>query len=69
MAIEEQGTSTVVINGEEAKRELSVLEKMARKFSEQMKIANEAGDTKAWNKYAKGLTQTENAMRQVTKES
>jgi hypothetical protein len=42
---------------------------MARKFSEQMKIANEAGDTKAWNKYAKGLKQTQNAMRQVTKES
>ena len=69
MAIEEKGTSTVVINGEEAKRELSVLEKMARKFSEQMKVANAAGDTKAWNKYAKGLKQTQNAMRQVTKES
>ena len=69
MAMNEQATSTVVINGEAAKNELSVLEQKAKKFKEQMIAANQAGDMKGFNKAERNLKNTTKQMNQLRKES
>lgn len=69
MAINEQATSTVVINGEAAKNELTVLEQKAKKFKEQMIAANQAGDMKGFNKAERNLKNTTKQMNQLRKES
>ena len=65
----EQATSTVTVNGEQAKEELSVLEQRAKKLKEQLTAANQAGDGKAYNKLSKELKTTQKEMRQLAKES
>ena len=69
MAMNEQATSTVVINGEAAKNELTVLEQKAKKFKEQMIAANQAGDMKGFNKAERNLKNTTKQMNQLRKES
>lgn len=65
----EQAQSTVTLNGEQAKNELTALEIKAKKLKEQILAANKAGDTKAFEKYSKQLEQTNKAMTKMNREA
>ena len=65
----EQAQSTVTLNGEQAKNELTALEIKAKKLKEQILAANKAGDTKAFEKYSKQLDQTNKAMTKMHREA
>lgn len=65
----EQATSTVIVNGEQAKQELTALEQKSRSLKEQLIAANKAGDGKAYEKLSKQLKNTQKEMKQLQKES
>ncbi|HEY6915157.1 MAG TPA: phage tail tape measure protein [Paludibacter sp.] len=65
----EQATSTVLLNGEQAKSELTALAQKAQNLKARLVEANEAGDGKAFEKLSKELRQTQKEMKQMTKES
>ena len=65
----ESAQSTVVVNGEQAKAELSVLETRAQKLKTALIEANKAGDGTAYNKLSKELKATQKEMNQLAKES
>ncbi len=65
----EQATSTVIVNGEQAKQEMTALEQKARSLKEQLIQANKAGDGKAYDKLSRELKKTQKEMRQLHKES
>ena len=69
MSLNEQATSTVIVNGEQAKQELSALEIKAKQLKEQLQQANKAGDVKAWDSYSKQLKTVNKDMKQMQKES
>jgi TP901 family phage tail tape measure protein len=65
----EQAQSTVTLNGEQAKYEMSALEKRAKDLKQAILDANKAGDTKAYDKYSKQLKETQKQMKQLTREA
>jgi TP901 family phage tail tape measure protein len=65
----EKATSSVFLNGEQAKNELNILGKKAKELRDAIRQANEAGDEKAFAKYNKELKATEKQMNQLQKES
>lgn len=64
-----QAKTQVTVDGQQAASELTALEKKARKFKDQMIAANNAGDTKAYNKAQKGLKEVDKEMRNVLRSS
>ncbi|MFV0538837.1 MAG: phage tail tape measure protein [Dysgonomonas sp.] len=64
-----QAQTRVMVDGQQADRELTALEKKARKFKDQMVAANNAGDTKAYDKAKKGLKEVDKEMRNVLRSS
>ena len=67
--LNEQATSTVNVNGEQAKQELSALAKRAETLKQKLKEANDAGDGKAFDKLSKQLKATQKEMKQLEKDS
>jgi len=65
----EQATSTVIVNGEQAKQEMTALEQKARSLKERLIEANKAGDGKAYDKLSKELKKAQREMKQLNKES
>jgi len=65
----ETSTSTVLLNGEQAKQELTALEQKANNLKWRLIEANEAGDGKAFSKLSKELKETQKEMKQLAKES
>ncbi len=65
----EKATSEVIVNGEQAKQELSVLEARANKLKTALIEANKAGDGTAYTKLSKELKSTQKEMNQLAKES
>lgn len=65
----EQAQSTVTLNGEQAKNELTALEIKAKKLKEQILAANKAGDTKAFEKYSQQLKETNKQMSKMQREA
>jgi TP901 family phage tail tape measure protein len=65
----EQANSTVHLNGEQAKQELTVLAQRAEILRTKLKEANDAGDGKAFTKLAKELKDTTKQMNQMSKEA
>ncbi len=65
----EQATSTVTVNGEQAKQEITALAQRAETLTQKLKEANAAGDGKAFEKFSKQLKATQKEMRQLEKDS
>lgn len=65
----ETAQSTVLLNGEQPKKELTVLAKKAEELRDKLREANEAGDDKSFTKYTNQLKATTKQMNQMTKES
>jgi len=65
----ETSTSTVLLNGEQAKQELTALEQKANNLKWRLIEANEAGDGKAFTKLSKELKETQKEMKQLAKDS
>lgn len=65
----EQAQSTVTLNGEQAKNELSVLEKRAISLKQAILEANKAGDSKSFDKFSKQLKETNKDMQKLTREA
>jgi len=65
----EKATSTVLLNGEQPKKELSVLAQRAETLRQKLVEANKAGDGKAFNKLTKELNDTNKQMAQLSKEA
>lgn len=64
-----QAQTRVTVDGQQAASELTALEKKARQFKDQMIAANNAGDTKAYDKAKKGLKEVDKEMRNVLRSS
>lgn len=64
-----QAQTRVTVDGQQASSELTALEKKARKFKDQMIAANNAGDTKAYDKAKRGLKEVDKEMRTVLRSS
>ena len=67
--INETAQSTVTLNGEQAKQEMSALENRAKRLKDALLEANKAGDEKQYDKLAKQLRNTQKEMRQLEKDS
>jgi len=65
----ETANSTVHLNGEQAKQELTALAQKAQNLRMRLVEANEAGDGKAFEKLTKELTATNKQMKQMAKEA
>jgi len=65
----EASQSTVTLNGEQAKQEMTALTQKANNLRMMLKEANEAGDGKAFEKYNKQLKETNKQMNQMAKEA
>ena len=65
----ENATSTVTLNGSQAKQELTALEQKAIRLKAALVEANTAGDGKAFNKLNKELRDTQRQMNQLQKEA
>lgn len=65
----ENATTTVTVNGEEAKRELTALAQRAETLRQKLKEANDAGDEKAFSKLGKQLKATQKEMKQLERDS
>lgn len=65
----EQAQSTVTLNGEQAKSEMTALEKRAKELRKAIIDANKAGDTKSYDKYSKQLKETQKDMKKLTREA
>ena len=65
----ENATSTVTLNGAQAKQELTALEQKAVRLKAALVEANTAGDGKAFNKLNKELRDTQRQMNQLQKEA
>lgn len=69
MSQNETANSTVHLNGEQAKQELTALAQKAQNLRARLVEANEAGDGKAFEKLNKELIQTNKQMKQLAKEA
>ena len=69
MAQNEIANSTVHLNGEQAKQELTALAQKAQDLRKRLIEANEAGNGKAFEKLNKELNQTNKQMKQLSKEA
>lgn len=67
--VNDSATSTVYVNGQQAKSELTALEQKANNLKARLKEANEAGDGKAFEKLSKQLRATQKEMKQINKDS
>ncbi len=65
----DNATTTVTVNGEEAKRELTALAQRAETLRQKLKEANDAGDEKAFSKLGKQLKATQKEMKQLERDS
>lgn len=65
----ETATSTVSVNGESAKAEMTLLSKRADELKNKLKAASEAGDGKAFDKLSKQLKATQKEMKQLERDS
>ena len=65
----ETATSTVLLNGEQAKRELTVIESKVESLRAKLKEANDAGDGEAFKKLSKELRSAQKEMKQMAKDS
>lgn len=66
---ETTATSTVLLNGEQAKNQLEILEAKAKALRKSIKEAAEVGDLAGLKKYNKELTVTQREMKQVRSEA
>lgn len=62
-------SSTVLLNGEQAKRELAALEEKAVSLRKSMREATKAGDVDGWKKYKKELSDVQKQMKGVKAEA
>lgn len=66
---ETTATSTVLLNGEQAKNQLEILEAKAKSLRKSLKESSEVGDMAGWKKYNKELTSTQREMKKVRSEA
>lgn len=69
MSQNETSTSTVLLNGEQAKNELAEIEIKAKSLRKSMKEALEVGDLKGWNKYKKDLADVNKSSKALKVEA
>lgn len=67
MSINEKATTTVEINGEQARQELDLLKREAVAWRNKMVEASEAGDTKGFKKAESELRKVNAQMRTMQK--
>ena len=65
----ETSTSSVLLNGEQPKQEMTALAQKAKYLRDMLVEANEAGDGKAFEKYTKQLKETNKQINQMAKEA
>lgn len=66
---ETTASSTVLLNGEQAKSQLDILEAKVKSLRKSLKESAEVGDMTGWKKYNKELTNTQREMKQVKSEA
>lgn len=66
---ETTATSTVLLNGEQAKNQLEILEAKAKSLRKSIREAADVGDLKGLKKYNKELASTQREMKQVRSEA
>ena len=62
-------TSTVLLNGEQAKSELAAIEAKVISLRKNMREATKVGDVEGWKKLKKELDDTQKKMKEVRRES
>ena len=62
-------TSTVLLNGEQAKSELAAIEAKVISLRKNMREATKVGDVEGWKKLKKELDDTQKSMKEVKRQS